>query len=89
MILNNIDVYKDDIASWVQEEFPNSARRRKWRLCYRAKGTQMHGLTFHRQCDGKRNTLSIIKNVYKGKTYIYGGFQDQKMKSKNGSPPPL
>ena len=44
-----------------------------WQLCWRA---TLHGWDvrkqFHRRCDGKRDTVTIIK---KGK-YVFGGYTD-------------
>ena len=44
----------------------------KWLLCYRA---SIHGWavsTFHNRCDGKRDTVTIIRNG----PYVFGGYTD-------------
>lgn len=44
----------------------------QWGLCYR---TSTHGdadRTFHANCDGKRNTVTIVKKD----DFVFGGFTD-------------
>ena len=44
----------------------------QWLLCYRASTHGWAVSTFHSRCDGKRNTVTIIK---KGQ-YVFGGYAD-------------
>ncbi|XP_020623010.1 opioid-binding protein/cell adhesion molecule homolog isoform X2 [Orbicella faveolata] len=44
----------------------------RWVLCYRASTHGWAASTFHNRCDGKRNTVTIIK---KGQ-YVFGGYTD-------------
>ena len=43
-----------------------------WLLCWRATLHGWNAYQFHRRCDGKRDTVTIIKN---GK-YVFGGYTD-------------
>ena len=43
-----------------------------WLLCWRATLHGWNANQFHRRCDGKRDTVTIIK---KGK-YVFGGYTD-------------
>lgn len=43
-----------------------------WKLCYRASSYGWSASTFHSYCDGKRDTVTIIK---KGQ-YVFGGYTD-------------
>ena len=43
-----------------------------WKLCYRASAHGWAASTFHSRCDGKRNTVTIIKKDQ----YVFGGFTD-------------
>ena len=44
----------------------------RWVLCYRASTYGWAVSTFHSRCDGKRDTVTIIK---KGQ-YVFGGYTD-------------
>ena len=44
----------------------------QWVLCYRASTHGWAARTFHSRCDGKRDTVTIIK---RGK-YMFGGYTD-------------
>jgi len=44
----------------------------QWKLCYRASTHGWASSTFHSRCDGKRDTVTIIK---KGE-YLFGGYTD-------------
>ena len=44
----------------------------QWALCYRASTHGWAANTFHSRCDGKRDTVTIIK---KGE-YLFGGYTD-------------
>ena len=43
-----------------------------WVLCYRASTHGWAASAFHSRCDGRRNTVTIIK---KGQ-YVFGGYTD-------------
>ena len=44
----------------------------QWLLCYRASSHGWRISTFHSRCDGKRNTVTIIKTGQ----YVFGGYTD-------------
>ena len=44
----------------------------RWVLCYRASTHGWAGSTFHSRCDGKRDTVTIIKTGQ----YVFGGYTD-------------
>ena len=44
----------------------------QWVLCYRASSYGWRISTFHSRCDGKRNTVTIIKTGQ----YVFGGYTD-------------
>ena len=43
-----------------------------WKICYRASKHGRYDLIFHQRCNGKNNTLTIIKKD----EYVFGGFTD-------------
>ena len=43
-----------------------------WKICYRASKHGRHDIIFHQRCNGKKNTLTIIKKD----EYVFGGFTD-------------
>ena len=43
-----------------------------WALCYRASSHGWDAKTFHRRCDGKNNTVTIIAKDH----YVFGGYTD-------------
>jgi len=51
-----------------------------WVLCYRSSTHGWASSTFHSRCDGKRNTVTIIK---KGQ-YVFGGYTDITWESSGG-----
>jgi len=44
----------------------------QWVLCYRASVHGWNAMSFHNNCDGKNNTVTIIKNF----GYMFGGYTD-------------
>ena len=44
----------------------------QWMLCYRAFTHGWASSTFHSRCDGKRDTVTIIKT----EEYVFGGYTD-------------
>ena len=43
-----------------------------WKICYRASKHGRYDFIFHQRCNGKNNTLTIIKKD----EYVFGGFTD-------------
>ena len=43
-----------------------------WLLCYRASLHGWNGRDFHTRCDGKKNTVTVIKKDQ----YVFGGYSD-------------
>ncbi|XP_078383112.1 uncharacterized protein LOC144665696 [Oculina patagonica] len=52
----------------------------RWVLCYRATSHGWAVSTFHSRCDGKRDTVTIIKNGQ----YVFGGYTDVPWGSSGG-----
>ena len=44
----------------------------QWNLCYRRSIHTQYDFKFHQRCDGKKNTLTIIKK----NEFVFGGFTD-------------
>ena len=44
----------------------------KWKLCYRRSVHDKSDKIFHEKCDGKNNTLTIVKKD----EFVFGGFTD-------------
>ena len=57
-ILQGNSSYLDDLAQFLKSINGNHSR---WVLCYRASTHGRRISTFHTKCDGKRDTVSIIK----------------------------
>ena len=51
---------------------PEVGNHSKWLLCYRASSHGWDVSNFHNRCDGKRNTVTIIKVG----VYVFGGYTD-------------
>ena len=61
--------YYEHLGNFLELQIEKTAR---WLLCYRA---SLHGWlveTFHSNCDGKNNTITIIKKD----NYVFGGYTD-------------
>ncbi|PFX14290.1 hypothetical protein AWC38_SpisGene21565, partial [Stylophora pistillata] len=52
----------------------------QWLLCYRASFHDWHVHTFHNNCDGKRNTVTIVE----AGQYVFGGYTDIPWESSGG-----
>ena len=68
-ILKTNSSYLYHLEKFLEPAFGNNSY---WLLCWRA---TLHGWNvrqFHRRCDGKNDTVTIIK---KGK-YVFGGYTD-------------
>ena len=51
---------------------PSVGSNPSWVLCYRSSTYGWAVSVFHSRCDGKRNTVTIIKNGQ----YVFGGYTD-------------
>ena len=68
-ILSGNKHYYEHLGNFLELQIEKTAR---WLLCYRA---SLHGgqvKPFHAKCDGKRNTITIIKKEH----YVFGGYTD-------------
>ena len=59
----------DHLREFLEPAFGNDPR---WLLCYRASSHGSSVSTFHSRCDGKMNTVTIVKKD----EYVFGGFTD-------------
>ncbi len=65
-------VIVDDIDKIARlKKLCNFESNSKWKLLYRASVDGFRATDFHRKCDGRSNTLSIIKTT---DDYVFGGF---------------
>ena len=62
-------VYESKLQQFLK---PAVGSHPRWVLCYRASSHGWAASIFHRRCDGKRNTVSIIKVGQ----YVFGGYTD-------------
>ena len=51
---------------------PVAGSQSYWKPCYRASTDGWAASTFHHRCDGKRNTVTIIRKDQ----YVFGGYTD-------------
>ena len=51
---------------------PIAGLRSQWKLCYRASSHGWAVSTFHGLCDGKVNTITVIRKS----PYVFGGYTD-------------
>ncbi|KAL9986972.1 hypothetical protein ACROYT_G001202 [Oculina patagonica] len=68
-ILANNEFYQSRLYQFLTPAVGSNPR---WVLCYRASTHGWASSTFHSRCDGKRDTVTIIK---KGQ-YVFGGYTD-------------
>jgi len=68
-ILTGSALYKSRLDEFLTPAVGSNPR---WVLCYRASTHGWAASTFHSRCDGKRNTVTIIKNG----EYVFGGYTD-------------
>ena len=61
--------YSDHLHEFLEPAVGNDPR---WLLCYRASSDGWSAHTFHSRCDGKTNTVTIIKTGQ----YVFGGYTD-------------
>ena len=69
VILQKNATYLVDLARFL---IPTLGDHSKWVLCYRASSHGWGASIFHTRCDGKRDTISIIKVGQ----YLFGGYTD-------------
>jgi len=77
-ILSIKQEYLDDLIKLC--EFPSNAK--KWSLLYRGTKDGFNARDFHKKCDGKYSTLTIIKA--KSSSYIFGGYSEAEWQSFGG-----
>ena len=66
---NDSYMYSDHLREFLEPAVGTDPR---WLLCYRASSHGWSARTFHSRCDGKMNTVTIIKKD----EYLFGGFTD-------------
>ncbi|XP_078383750.1 uncharacterized protein LOC144666229 [Oculina patagonica] len=76
-ILSNNAFYQSRLQQFLT---PAVGSHPRWVLCYRASAHGWAASTFHSRCDGKRDTVTIIK---KGQ-YVFGGYTDIPWESSGG-----
>ncbi|XP_078383156.1 uncharacterized protein LOC144665733 isoform X1 [Oculina patagonica] len=76
-IINGNAYYKRHLHQFLT---PAVGSHPQWVLCYRASIYGWAASTFHSRCDGKRDTVTIIK---KGQ-YVFGGYTDIPWESSGG-----
>ena len=59
-------------------------RQGYWRLCWRATAHGWAGRTFHKKCDGKVPTLTIVQVVKNNKKMVFGGYATATWKASIG-----
>ena len=62
-------IYRNQLRQFLK---PAVGSNPQWVLCYRASSHGWAASTFHSRCDGKRNTVTIIKTGQ----YVFGGYTD-------------
>ena len=69
LLKNDSYIYSDHLRQFLKPVVGNESR---WLPCYRASSHGWLVSTFHRRCDGKMNTVTIIKKD----EYVFGAFTD-------------
>ncbi|XP_044176798.1 sushi, von Willebrand factor type A, EGF and pentraxin domain-containing protein 1-like [Acropora millepora] len=69
-IITNSSFYSAELASFLAPVV--GQMKSKWKLCYNALADGWSPQIFHRNCDNKKHTVTIIKK----ETYIFGGYTD-------------
>lgn len=69
-IVSNNSFYSAELASFLAPVV--GQMKSKWELCYNAHASSWDLGIFHRHCDYKNHTVTIIKRG----TYIFGGYTD-------------
>ncbi|XP_015775415.1 PREDICTED: uncharacterized protein LOC107353594 [Acropora digitifera] len=78
IILNN-SFYRAELASFLAAAV--GQMKSKWNLCYHAPTNGWKTEIFHRNCDNKTHTVTIIKKD----SFIFGGYTDIPWESSSGS----
>ncbi|XP_015749895.1 PREDICTED: uncharacterized protein LOC107329746, partial [Acropora digitifera] len=78
IILNN-SFYRAELASFLAPAV--GQMESKWKLCYHAPANGWKTEIFHRNCDNKTHTVTIIKK----ESFIFGGYTDIPWESTSGS----
>ena len=68
--ISNISFYRAGLASFLAPVVGQIES--KWKLCHNALANGWDSKIFHRNCDNKRHTVTIIEK----KPYIFGGYTD-------------
>lgn len=68
-ILSNNQQYLHHLHLFLVPEVGNISQ---WLLCYRQSSHGDLDSTFHKNCDGKENTVTIVKE----KEFVFGGYTD-------------
>ena len=68
VIISNNALYQEQLGKFLASEL--CMYRPQWKLCYRASSDGGDGKTFHEKCDGKPNTVTIVKVG----EYVFGGY---------------
>ena len=69
-IISNNSFYRAELASFLSPAVGKVES--KWKLCYTAFSDGWEPKIFHRNCDNKKHTVTIIEK----KPYIFGGYTD-------------
>ncbi|XP_068706140.1 uncharacterized protein [Montipora foliosa] len=69
VILSSDGFYLRHLAMFLSPVIGDDSR---WELCYRSSTHGPSDRTFHRNCDGKNNTVTIVKK----NDFVFGGFTD-------------
>jgi len=69
-IISNNSFYRAELASFLAPAV--GQMESKWKLCYNARAEKWSPEIFHRNCDDKKRTVTIIQK----ETYIFGGYTD-------------
>ena len=69
-IISNNSFYRSELASFLAPVVGQIES--KWKLCYNALADGWDPKIFHRNCDNKKHTVTIIEK----KPYIFGGYTD-------------
>ncbi|XP_068705901.1 uncharacterized protein [Montipora foliosa] len=79
VILSSDGFYLRHLAKFLSPVIGDDSR---WELCYRSSAHGTYDRTFHNKCDGKNNTVTIVKT----NDFVFGGFTDIPWESpQNGS----
>ena len=69
VILSSDGFYLRHLAMFLLPVIGDDSR---WELCYRSSTHGPRDDTFHSNCDGKKNTVTIVKK----NDFVFGGFTD-------------